>query len=45
MDIRTEMYIGDCKEVLNTIPGNSVDLIFTSPSYADQRKGTYGGMR
>jgi len=24
--------------------GNCVDLIFTSPPYADQRKNTYGGI-
>lgn len=36
--------MGDCREVLKGIPENSVDLIFTSPPYADQRKGTYGGI-
>lgn len=35
---------GDCGEVLKTLDENSVDLIFTSPPYADQRKGTYGGI-
>lgn len=40
MDIR----LGDCKEVLRELPENSVDLIFTSPPYADQRKSTYGGI-
>ncbi|MCA9932616.1 MAG: site-specific DNA-methyltransferase [Ardenticatenaceae bacterium] len=35
---------GDCKEILQTFPDNSVDLIFTSPPYADQRKNTYGGI-
>ena len=38
------MFLGDCKEVLKEIPSNSVDLIFTSPPYADQRKKTYGGI-
>ena len=43
MEIRTDLYLGDCEEVLKTLPDNSVDLIFTSPPYADQRKKTYGG--
>ena len=38
------LYLGDCLEVLNDLPDNSVDLIFTSPPYADQRKNTYGGI-
>lgn len=36
---------GDCEEVLKEFPDNSVDLIFTSPPYADQRKSSYGGVR
>ncbi|NLA49085.1 MAG: site-specific DNA-methyltransferase, partial [Bacteroidales bacterium] len=44
MEIKTDLYLGDSKEVLKKIPGNSVDLIFTSPPYADQRKNTYGGI-
>ncbi|MDR1478321.1 MAG: hypothetical protein LBJ00_05210 [Planctomycetaceae bacterium] len=36
--------MGDCREILKQIPTNSVDLIFTSPPYADQRKTTYGGI-
>ena len=44
MDIETNLYLGDSKEVLKKIPSNSVDLIFTSPPYADQRKSTYGGI-
>ena len=39
-----EIYLGDCKEELNCLPDNSVDLIVTSPPYADQRKNTYGGI-
>lgn len=30
--------------MLAELPDNSVDLIFTSPPYADQRKNTYGGI-
>ena len=44
MEIETKLFLGDCREVLKGIPENSVDLIFTSPPYADQRKGTYGGI-
>lgn len=44
MEIKTDLYLGDCKEQLKLLPDNSVDLIFTSPPYADQRKNTYGGI-
>ncbi len=44
MEIRTDALLGDCQDVLKTLPDNSVDLIITSPPYADQRKGTYGGI-
>lgn len=42
MDIN--IYLGDCAKILKKIPDNSVDLIITSPPYADQRKKTYGGI-
>jgi site-specific DNA-methyltransferase (adenine-specific)/site-specific DNA-methyltransferase (cytosine-N4-specific) len=45
MQIRTDIYLGDCKEELKTLPDNTVDLIITSPPYADQRKNTYGGIK
>ncbi len=45
MEIRTDVRLGDSKEVLKEYPDNSVDLIFTSPPYADKRKNTYGGIR
>ncbi len=38
------LFKGDCTEVLKTLPSGSVDLIVTSPPYADNRKGTYGGV-
>lgn len=44
MKITTELYLGDSKKELKKIPDNSVDLIVTSPPYADQRKSTYGGV-
>lgn len=44
MEIRTDLFLGDSKELLKQIPDNSIDLIITSPPYADQRKETYGGL-
>ena len=35
---------GDSLEVLASLPAASVDLIVTSPPYADQRRHTYGGV-
>ena len=35
---------GDCGEVLKTFAAGSVNLIVTSPPYADRRKNTYGGI-
>lgn len=45
MKIFADIYLGDSKEKLKLLADNSVDLIVTSPPYADQRKGTYGGIR
>jgi len=44
MRINTNLFLGDCREELKKLPDNSVDFIITSPPYADQRKGTYGGI-
>lgn len=44
MEIRTDLYLGDSKTELKKLADNSIDLIITSPPYADQRKGTYGGI-
>lgn len=41
---KADVILGDCLEVLKSIPDNSVNLIITSPPYADQRKSTYGGI-
>ena len=35
---------GDCEEILKDFPDNCIDLIITSPPYADSRKKTYGGI-
>lgn len=45
MDYINKIIAGDCEEVLRDLPENSVDLIFTSPPYADQRTNTYGGIK
>ena len=39
-----KLFLGDCKEILKSLETDSIDLIFTSPPYADQRKNTYGGI-
>lgn len=44
MEYSNKIFLGDCGDVLSGFPENSVDLIFTSPPYADQRKKTYGGV-
>jgi DNA modification methylase len=36
---------GDCLNVLKQHPDDSIDLIFTSPPYADRRAKTYGGIK
>ncbi len=43
-EIQTIPLHGDCRDVLKTLDDNSIDLIVTSPPYADQRKNTYGGI-
>lgn len=42
--IETKLILGDCRKELGSLPDKSVDLIFTSPPYADSRKNTYGGV-
>ena len=39
-----DIYKGDCLDELKKLPSNSIQLIVTSPPYADQRKNTYGGI-
>jgi DNA modification methylase len=45
MNISDKIIHGDCEQVLQSFPDNSIDLIFTSPPYADQRNRTYGGIK
>lgn len=42
--VSTKLYLGDSRDVLKSLEENSIDLIFTSPPYADSRKETYGGI-
>jgi DNA modification methylase len=39
------IYVGDCLDALRLLPDASVDLIVTSPPYADARAKTYGGIK
>lgn len=43
--IETKIIQGDSKEILQQFEDNSIDLIVTSPPYADRRKQTYGGIK
>ena len=42
---KTKIFHGDSKEVLKLLERDSIDLIVTSPPYADRRKQTYGGIK
>lgn len=39
------LYVGDALDAMHNMEDESVDLIVTSPPYADQRKSTYGGVK
>lgn len=41
---RSEIHVGDCLDVLTGYPDGCIDLIITSPPYADQRNSSYGGV-
>lgn len=43
--METQLILGDCRDELKNLPDNSIDLIFTSPPYADSRTQTYGGIK
>ena len=44
MDFRDTLHHGDCRTILPKLPDGCVNLIVTSPPYADSRKDTYGGI-
>lgn len=43
--VATELILGDAREQLQKLDDASVDLIITSPPYADSRANTYGGIK
>lgn len=43
--IRTQILLGDCKDILEDFSNDCVDLIFTSPPYTDRRIHAYGGIK
>jgi site-specific DNA-methyltransferase (adenine-specific) len=45
MKVEARLILGNCREKLKELPDDSVDLIFTSPPYADSRANTYGGIK
>ena len=42
--LRPRLLIGDCLKEMKNLSDKSVDLIFTSPPYAEARKSSYGGI-
>jgi len=44
MKFLNQILEGDCLQLCKTIPSNTVDLIITSPPYADARKWHYGSI-
>jgi len=43
--LKIQIIQGDSRNELKQLADNSVDLIFTSPPYADRRTHTYGGVK
>lgn len=44
-EVQTTLVLGDCLEELKKLEAKTVNLIVTSPPYADQRTSTYGGIK
>ncbi len=44
MQFINQILYGDCLDILNEVPDQCIDLIVTSPPYADQRQKIYGGI-
>jgi DNA modification methylase len=44
-EIKTDIRLGDCLDILPSFPDEFFDLIVTSPPYADSRSKTYGGIK
>ncbi|HEX3797732.1 MAG TPA: site-specific DNA-methyltransferase [Verrucomicrobiae bacterium] len=45
MTLKTDIILGDCRDILRQFQPATFDLIVTSPPYADQRSKTYGGIK
>lgn len=45
MQDQSLLVLGSAQDNLLLIPDNTIDLIVTSPPYANQRKATYGGIK
>lgn len=43
MYTKQEYITGNCLDLMKELKDNSIDLVVTSPPYADARKNTYGG--
>ena len=44
-EVIANLILGNCKDELKNLEDNSIDLIITSPPYADSRTQTYGGIK
>lgn len=44
-DFLNKIIHGDCQTVLAQLPSQCIDLIITSPPYAEKRKTSYGGIK
>jgi DNA modification methylase len=44
-EVKTEILLGDCLDILKGFDDDTFDLILTSPPYADSRAKTYGGIK
>ena len=45
MENNFSLLLGDCRDELTSVANESVNLIITSPPYAEKRKNTYGGVK
>jgi site-specific DNA-methyltransferase (adenine-specific) len=43
-NMKNQILLGDCLELMKGIPDKSIDMVFTSPPYADRRKNCYSGV-
>ena len=41
---QNKIHLGDCLDIMRKMPSDYIDLIVTSPPYADARQHTYGGI-